>query len=294
MPKTASKRAEARKVARVQRAHEALPPRPGSAAIKRRVPLAAARAEPRGVTTLIRDYPWATTIFVLLLVGLVFLVMYNQRLGPWTAKAAPTQATCNLKTHTCNKAPLMTINTSHYYSATLKTKYGNIVIQLDAQNAPIAVNNFVFLARQHFYDGLTFNRVEHIGQISPLTNQPSNLDLIQGGAGGGKGGGPGYTLKFESNTSSYVPGTVAVSDESQFFITLSDMTHALTGSAGASNFDIFGHVTAGLDVAKKIALNDTIQSVTIGESTVVPTPAPTLTPTSTSTNTPAPTATPKK
>src|SRR5258708_12360190 len=89
MPKTASKRAEARKVARVQRAHEALPPRPGSAAIKRRVPLAAARAEPRGVTTLIRYYPWATTIFFLLLVGLVFLVIYNQPPPPSTPTSPP-------------------------------------------------------------------------------------------------------------------------------------------------------------------------------------------------------------
>jgi cyclophilin family peptidyl-prolyl cis-trans isomerase len=291
MPKTASKRAEARKVARVQRAHEALPQRPrSSTAINRRVPLAAARAEPRGVTTLVRDYPWATTIFFLLLVGLVFVVMSNQHLGPWAPKAAPTQATCNLKTHTCNKAPLMTINTSHYYSATLKTKYGDIVIQLDAANAPIAVNNFVFLARQHFYDGLTFNHVYHLSQPSPDTNnQPSNLDLIQGGAGGAKGGGPGYRLQFESNLGNYVPGTVAVANESQFFITLSDMTQALTGK-----YDIFGRVTAGLDVAQKIAVNDTIESVAIGESTIVPTPAPTLTPTPAPTNTPAPTATPKK
>ncbi len=279
MPKTASKRAEARKVARVQRAHEVRPP-VATTPVTRRVPLVQGRAVRRGPTTFIRDYPWGTTIFVLLLVGLVFLVMYNQHLGPWTQKPAPVQASCDLKTHTCNKAPLMTLNAKDFYSATIKTKYGDMVIQLDAANAPIAVNNFVFLADQGFYNGLTFNRVEHVGQVSPITNQPSNLDIIQGGAGGAKDAGPGYTAKFEKNAGNYVPGTVAVANSSQFFICLTDMSQAI-----GTTYDIFGHVTAGLDVAKKIQLNDVMESVTISVSTVQPTPGPTAVPTS------APTAT---
>jgi peptidylprolyl isomerase len=277
MPKTASKRTGARKVARVQRAHTAQQTDSANV-VSRRVPMAQRRAASRSPAALIQDYPWATTIFVLLLIGLVVLVMYNQHLGPWTPKAAPKQATCNLQTHLCNKAPLMTINTSHFYSATIKTKYGDIVLSLDAQNAPIAVNNFVFLAQQHFYDGLPFNRVEHVGQVSPITNQPSNLDLIQGGAGGAKGAGPGYTLKFDSNTGNYVAGSISVANSSQFFICLSDMSQQLSNT-----WDRFGVITAGLDFAKEVKVNDIIESVTITESTVQPTPGPTAAPTATPT-----------
>ena len=268
MPKTASKRAEARRIAQVQRAHEVRPP-VAAPAVNRKVPLAQGRATRRTPARLVRDYPWGTSIFVLLLIGLFFLVMYNQHLGPWTKKAAPTQAVCNLTTHTCTKAPLMTINAKDYYSATITTKYGDIVMSLDAVNAPIAVNNFVFLADQGFYNGLTFNRVEHIGDVSPVTNQPSNLNIIQGGAGGAKDFGPGYTAKFESNTGNYSMGTVAVANSSQFFICLTDMSQTI-GTA----FDIFGQVTAGMNVASKIKPNDVIQKVTIGVSTVQPTPGP--------------------
>jgi cyclophilin family peptidyl-prolyl cis-trans isomerase len=282
MPKTASKRAEARRIAQVQRAHEVRPV-VTAPAVNRKVPFAQARATRRTPTRMIRDYPWGTTIFVLLLIGLVILVMYNQHLGPWTQKAAPTQAVCNLTTHTCNKAPLMTINAKDYYSATIKTKYGDIVMSLDAVNAPIAVNNFVFLADQGFYNGLTFNRVEHIGDISPVTNQPSNLNIIQGGAGGAKDMGPGYTAKFESNLGTYAQGTVAVANSSQFFICVTDMSKTI-----GTQFDVLGHVTAGLDILGKIQVNDVMQSVTIGVTTVQPTPGPTGIPAATATATAKP------
>src|SRR5262249_52455461 len=82
----------------------------------------------------------------------------------------------------------MTINKSMLYTATIKTSKGAISVELDPVNAPNAVNDFVFLADQHFYDGLKFTRVERIGQISPLTQQPSNIAIVQGGAGGVRGG----------------------------------------------------------------------------------------------------------
>lgn len=282
MPKTANKRAEARKRAMVQRAHEVAPAVP-STPINRRVPLVQGRAVRRTPGSFISNYPWATSIFVLLLVGLVILVAYNQHLGPWAEKPKPTQATCNLQTHTCNKAPISSLDSKLYYSATIKTKYGDIVIQLDAANAPIAVNNFVFLAQQGFYNGLTFDRIEHPGEVSPVTNQPSNLNIIQGGTGG-KDFGPGYKLKFDSNYRSYTAGVVAVANESQFFICLSDQVNQISTS-----FDVFGYVTAGLDVAKKIQLNDVMESITISTSSVQPTPGPTAIP---PTATPAPTTPP--
>src|SRR5262245_38551747 len=98
MPKTASKRADVRRAARVQRAHQtSVPERP----ISRRVPAARLRNKRRGPGAVIQDYPWATTIFVLLLVGLGTLIAYQQKLGPWAPPGPPLQATCNLATHIC-------------------------------------------------------------------------------------------------------------------------------------------------------------------------------------------------
>ena len=266
MPKTANKRAEARKMARVQRAHAHLPERP----INRRVPLAQRRAKPRTVMSVIQDFPVASGIFALLLVGLVVLVMYNQGLGPFAKPAPPTQAVCDVKKHTCNKAPLLTINKDYYYAATIKTAKGDIVLSLDASTMPIAVNNFVFLARQSFYNGLDFSRVERLGQVSSETNQPSNLGLIQAGEGGKKGG-PGYTVKFEANTGSYAAGAIAWANESQFFITTADDSQAIP----SGKYPVFGRVTAGLEVAKRITLHDKIVQVSISESKTAPNGTPT-------------------
>ncbi|HID64270.1 MAG TPA: hypothetical protein EYP49_16245, partial [Anaerolineae bacterium] len=84
-----------------------------------------------------------------------------------------------------SKPPEMQIDTSKTYVATISTAKGDIVVQLDADAAPLTVNNFVFLARQGFYNGLTFHRVE-----------PGFV--IQGGDPTGTGaGGPGYTVPAE-------------------------------------------------------------------------------------------------
>jgi cyclophilin family peptidyl-prolyl cis-trans isomerase len=259
MPKTANKRAEARRVARIQRAHQAAPERP----VTRRVPKARRRARRGGLIGAVRSYPWASTFFAVLVVGLAVLFMRGQQLGPF-AVSKPAQAVCNLKTHTCNKAPLMTINPNKTYIATIKTARGDIVIQLDAKHAPLATNNFVFLADQHFYDGLDFWRVEKVGQPSPLNGQPSNLDLIQGGASQPNGkGNVGYSFKDDPITGTYTAGTVAMANAgpntngSQFFICTGDDTVL------PKNYDIFGTVTSGLDVAKAIQPGDKILSVTI-------------------------------
>jgi len=286
MPKTANKRAQARRTTRVQQAHRSPIERPAS----RRVPLVQRAARPRGVRGFVRTYPFATTIFVLLLVGMGVLIVHNQQLGPWAPPPKPVQARCDLTTHTCNKAPLMTINKNHYFTATIQTARGNIVLELDSQSAPIAVNNFVFLARQGFYDGLTFNRVERPGQVSPVTHQiNSNLNLIQGGAGG-KNGGPGYSLTFDNNTDAYTAGSVAMANESQFFINTADNSQAITGT----KYTVFAHVLTGLDVAQKIQPDDKIIRITIQEQNVAPTPTPSPTASATATVTASPTATPKK
>ena len=284
MPKTASKRAQARRTARVARAHQL----PASAPVVRRVPPARRRRPPkRGLARVISNYPWLTTLFVVALVGVGVMVAHAQQLGPWAppkAKAA-VQITCDIKTHKCGtKAPIMTIDVNKTYTATIKTARGDIVIALDAKNATIAVNNFVFLANQHWYDGTYFWRVEVPGKPSPLDGQPSQLSLIQGGSvtdnGQDSADTPGYTIKDDKVVGDYTPGTVAMANSgsantasSQFFINIGDESKDFT-----KTYVIFGKVTSGMDVVKKIQPKDKIESITITVTSAA-TPSPATSPT---------------
>jgi cyclophilin family peptidyl-prolyl cis-trans isomerase len=136
--------------------------------------------------------------------------------------------------------PRREIESGRVYRATLETSCGAIVIELDAQAAPLAVNNFVALARDGFFDGLTFHRV--------VTGY-----IIQGGDPEGTGfGGPGYTFEDELPEDGYPTGSVAMANAgpntngSQFFIVTGD------ASALPSQFTRFGRVVEGLDVARRI------------------------------------------
>ncbi len=137
--------------------------------------------------------------------------------------------------------PPMSIDQGKEYQATIKTNLGNIVVQLFPEDAPITVNNFVFLARQGFYEGTKFHRV-------------MKGFVIQGGDPTGTGtGGPGYKFADEEVTRDYIAGTLAMANSgantngSQFFITLADLSGQL-----AKKYTIFGIVTGGFDVAQKI------------------------------------------
>jgi cyclophilin family peptidyl-prolyl cis-trans isomerase len=137
--------------------------------------------------------------------------------------------------------PPMTIDQDKQYTATIKTNYGDIVLQLFPKDAPLAVNNFVFLSRQGFYNGVKFHRV-----IAGF--------VIQGGDPTGTGaGGPGYKFPDEKVTKDYVAGILAMANAgantngSQFFITLSDLRGRLE-----KKYTIFGQVTGGFDVVQKI------------------------------------------
>ena len=136
----------------------------------------------------------------------------------------------------------MTINPAKTYVATMSTSCGTIVINLLPKQAPVTVNNFVFLAQQGFYNGLTFHRV-----IPGF--------VIQGGDPKGDGtGGPGYQFKDELPTTAYALGDVAMANAgpntngSQFFI--------IQGSQGAAltlNYSRFGHVVSGMKAVDLIA-----------------------------------------
>jgi cyclophilin family peptidyl-prolyl cis-trans isomerase len=141
--------------------------------------------------------------------------------------------------------PELTIDLDTDYSATLHTTMGDITIEFYAPDAPIAVNNFLFLAGEGFYDGVIFHRIV-----------PGFV--IQGGDPGGDGrGGPGYSFRDElGNGHDYSRGTVAMANAgpntngSQFFICLKDV--------GLPNaYTIFGAVTDGMDVVDEIAALDT-------------------------------------
>ena len=152
--------------------------------------------------------------------------------------------------------PPMTIDPAKNYRATIRTSKGDIVVSLNAQAAPEHVNNFIFLANQGFYDGLTFHRVE-----------PGFV--IQGGDPLGSGqGGPGYTIPGEFALTHGL-GALAMarlgdavnpqreSSGSQFYITLAP-TPSLDGQ-----YSVFGQVEQGLEVVQAIQIGDTIEQVTI-------------------------------
>ncbi|MDE3075599.1 MAG: peptidylprolyl isomerase [Chloroflexota bacterium] len=146
----------------------------------------------------------------------------------------------------------MTIDVNRTYTATLDTDKGAIVLELDPKLAPVTVNNFVFLAKNGFYDGLTFHRVE-----------PGFV--IQGGDPTGTGtGDPGYKFQDEPVKGQYTEGCMAMANSgpntngSQFFICTADDTKKLQPL-----YNLFGRVTQGMDVAKQIKVGDHIKKVTI-------------------------------
>lgn len=153
-----------------------------------------------------------------------------------------------------SSSPALEIDTNKRYRATLETSKGTIVLELFPKQAPLTVNNFVFLARQGFYDGLTFHR--YVPGF-----------VIQGGDPTGTGsGGPGYKFKDEPIVEEYIDGTVAMANAgpntngSQFFICLGDQRRNL-----AKSYTIFGRVTEGLEVAHKLRQKDTMNTVSIEE-----------------------------
>jgi cyclophilin family peptidyl-prolyl cis-trans isomerase len=135
--------------------------------------------------------------------------------------------------------------------AFLRTRHGAIEIHLDVVEAPLTTASFVDLARQGFYDGLVFHRVE-----------PGFV--VQGGCPRGDGnGGPGYSLRCEITRRPYGRGAVGMAlsgkdtGGSQFFVTLSPQPQLDGG------FTLFGQVVAGMDAVEKIRPGDVIERVEV-------------------------------
>ncbi len=147
----------------------------------------------------------------------------------------------------------MIIDTSKQYTAVIETNKGKLVLELFAKDVPKTVNNFVFLAREGFYDGVAFHRV-----IPGF--------MAQGGDPPGTGsGGPGYKFADEFTSHKHVTGAVSMANAgpntngSQFFITYAPQPH-LDGK-----HSVFGQLTEGMDVLKKLVNGDVMQKVTIIE-----------------------------
>lgn len=143
-------------------------------------------------------------------------------------------------------APPFSIDPSASYLATIKTEKGDVVVQLDARAAPQTVNNFVFLAQNRFYDGLSFHRVVpgYIAQAgSPLADGS---------------GGPGYTISDENSPLKHDIGAVAMAESgtgsnsagSQFYV-------ALAPNPTQDGKDtVFGKVSSGLDILQQLPRRD--------------------------------------
>ena len=154
-----------------------------------------------------------------------------------------------------NSPPALQIDPKKTYTITMETSKGAIVIQLYPQHAPKTVNNFVFLTKEGFYDGLKFHRV--------IRNF-----MIQGGDPTGTGsGGPGYQFEDETrgNPLKHETGVLSMANAgantngSQFFITHSPQPH-LDGK-----HTVFGKVTSGMEVVNAIAQGDVMVKVLVSE-----------------------------
>lgn len=154
--------------------------------------------------------------------------------------------------------PAMSIDPEKKYTATFTTSRGTITCDLFAREAPATVNNFIFLAREGFYNGTKFHRV-----IQDF--------MIQGGDPTGTGtGGPGYRFADETNPRKnphkHQVGSLSMANAgpningSQFFI-----THIVTDWLDGKH-TVFGQVTSGQETVNNTKQGDTLQSVTIQES----------------------------
>jgi peptidyl-prolyl cis-trans isomerase B (cyclophilin B) len=200
-------------------------------------------------------------LFTIVIALVLLMAMFANCAGPSTT-TEPTQTPVPTltpepisapKPKTYSVPPPMNIDNSKHYTATIETEKGNLVLELFASDVPKTVNNFVSLARDRFYDGTTFHRV--IPNFMAQGGDPTKV---------GKGS-LGYTFADEFTEHTHVTGALSMANAgpdtngSQFFITYSPQHH-LDG-----HHSVFGKLTEGMDVLKKLENDDAIKRITIKE-----------------------------
>jgi cyclophilin family peptidyl-prolyl cis-trans isomerase len=145
------------------------------------------------------------------------------------------------------KSPPMCIQPGKPYTATFNTNMGQVVVALDTTKTPQTANNFVVLARYHYYDGTAMFRTD------------TSIGIIQGGSPQTQSAsdpGPGYTIKDEGSGYTYAPGDLVMARTSapnsagaQYFFCVTTACSALNSQG---TYVVFGHVTSGLPVLQKI------------------------------------------
>ncbi len=244
--------------------------------------------KPKGAFRIFTNYKLFAVIGAVVLIGGLGLSAYAGGLGgssssngvrgqgvikttPEASGTSTTGAQTTIKQY--QAPPPMSIDPTKTYTATITTEKGDVKIELLAKEAPETVNNFVFLAKDGFYNGVSFYRV--------VADKNGDLHFAQAGDPTGTGsGGPGYDLPAEQTNEPFAAGVLAMAkpneagapnNGSQFFFTLRDEP-TLDGK-----YTVFGKVVAGLDVLKSLQPRDAqtqkdpapgtkIESVTITES----------------------------
>lgn len=178
-----------------------------------------------------------------------------------TCPAPPVHAAVTDPSRTYSAAPARVIEKNVGYCAYLATSRGLISIRLRPEYAPIAVNDFVYLAQHGFYDGLTFYQLcpDATGAACPAHATAA----VAGDPTATGAGGPGFTLKADPVVGDYLFGSVAMLSTnpgligSQFFVSTGDSSHV------ARRYDIFGQVTDGLPALAELQKGDKILWVAI-------------------------------
>jgi cyclophilin family peptidyl-prolyl cis-trans isomerase len=291
MPKS-DKRAEIRRAERIARAHST---ESKQSEVNKESDIRQSSPGRKAPAQGIARYPWATVIIFCLVIAGIIALLYTLHVGPFATytasnakpKAASTPASNVTAAATsttdasspCVKSTILNaitdtasapsaaqiqaikhsysgaqnvIDTNKIYCAGINTTKGLIVVELDPKIAPKTVNNFVFLAQNHFYDGLKFHRVVQ--------------DFVaQGGDPTGTGsGGPGYKFSDEPVQGNYAVGSIAMANSgantngSQFFIGIGNQITSLP-----KQYNLFGHVVQGLNVAQKLTVTGDTPSPSI-------------------------------
>jgi len=229
----------------------------------------ASALKPKGAFRIFSNYKLFAIIGAVVLIG--GLALSASRVGSGSSSTTGTgvrgsgvvRTTPNAEDATANAgtgntkqyqtAPALIIDPSKTYTAVIKTDKGEVKVQLLANEAPATVNNFVFLANDHFYDGVSFFRV--------VTDTQGQIHIVQAGDPTGTGsGGPGYTLPQEpTDNETFGAGVLAMAkpneagapnNGSQFFITTTDEP------TFDGKYTVFGKVVDGLDVLKQLQPRD--------------------------------------